>query len=109
LSELSVNNHKIHDGDFVVMLDCLDELFGECGDAITPKLLAFRMEQKLHRRVHYSFATYLYTLLGFVTKPGISKNDRFARFIVYNPELNAAQRARLRDISAEVRTNQNGD
>ena len=35
MSELSVNNHKIHDGDFVVMLDCLDELFGECGDAIT--------------------------------------------------------------------------
>jgi len=48
-------------------------------------------------------------LLGFVTKPGISKNDRFARFIVYNPELIAAQRARLRDISAEVGTNQHGE
>jgi hypothetical protein len=109
LSELSVNNHKIHDGDFVVMLDCLDELFRECGDTITPKVLASRMEQKLHRRVHYSFATYLYTLSGFVTKPGIGNNDRFARFIVYNPELIAVQRARLRDISAEVGTNQHGE
>jgi len=86
LSELSVNNHKIHDGDFVVMLDCLDELFRECGDTITPKLLASRMEQKLQRRVHYSFASYLYTLLGFVTKPGISKNERSAGFIVYTPD-----------------------
>jgi hypothetical protein len=109
LSELSVNNHKIHEGDFVVMLDCLDELFRECGDTITPKVLASRMEQKLHRRVHYSFATYLYTLSGFVTKPGIGNNDRFARFIVYNPELIAVQRARLRDISAEVGTNQHGE
>ena len=109
MSELSVNNHKIHEGDFVVMLDCLDELFRECGDTITPKVLASRMEQKLHRRVHYSFATYLYTLSGFVTKPGIGNNDRFARFIVYNPELIAVQRARLRDISAEVGTNQHGD
>jgi len=91
------------------MLDCLDELFRECGDTITPKVLASRMEQKLHRRVHYSFATYLYTLSGFVTKPGIGNNDRFARFIVYNPELIAVQRARLRDISAEVGTNQHGD
>ena len=109
MSELSVNNHKIHEGDFVVMLDCLDELFRECGDTITPKVLASRMEQKLHRRVHYSFATYLYTLSGFVTKPGIGNNDRFARFIVYNPELIAIQRARLRDISAEVGTNQHGE
>ena len=109
MSELSVNNHKIHEGDFVVMLDCLDELFRECGDTITPKVLASRMEQKLHRRVHYSFATYLYTLSGFVTKPGIGNNDRFARFIVYNPELIAVQRARLRDISAEVGTNQHGE
>jgi hypothetical protein len=109
LSAVGTTNHKIDDGDFVVLLDCLTELFQERGDTVTPKQLPYRMEQKLQRHVHYNFAAYLYTILGFVTRPGITRNDRNLRFIVYNPELIEEQRTRLRNISIEVRNNQNGD
>ena len=37
--------------DIPVMLDCLQELFNEYGDTVTPTLLVERMESKLHR--HY--------------------------------------------------------
>ena len=40
--------------DIPVMLDALQELFDEYGDAVTPTLLVERMERKLHRhtRMH---------------------------------------------------------
>jgi hypothetical protein len=34
--------------DIPVMLDCLQELFNEYGDAVTPTLLVERIERKLH-------------------------------------------------------------
>ena len=87
------NNHQIRDGDFRVMLDSLQELFQENGNAVTPKQLATRMEQKLHRHVHYSFATYLFTLLGFTTRLGIGQENKSNHYIVFNAELFAEKQA----------------
>ncbi|MGA2527478.1 MAG: hypothetical protein ABSF79_12825 [Smithellaceae bacterium] len=95
--------------DILVMLDSLQELFQEQGDKVTPRQPATRMEQKLHRNVHYNFASYLFTLQGFVTKSVTNKDGGYSRFIVYNPELIAEQRARVKDISAEVRKDRNED
>ena len=54
--------------DIPVMLDCLQELFNEYGDAVTPTLLVERMERKLHRHVRMHVVAHQYTSLGFVTK-----------------------------------------
>jgi hypothetical protein len=95
LPVIGVNSHKIYEGDFTVMLDSLNELFQECGVYVTPKDLATRMEQKLHRNIHYNFAAYLYTLLGFETRSGIGLEDRVSRYIVFNPELLAQKRGQF--------------
>jgi hypothetical protein len=84
---------QINTGDFTVLLDCLQELFDENPDRVTPKLLAARMERKLHRHIHYSFATYLCSLLGFTTKKGIGFGKCDTRCIVFDPELLAQKRA----------------
>ena len=62
--------------DIPVMLDCLQELFDEYGDKVTPTLLVERVESKLHRRVSMHVVAYQYTSLGFVTKriPGTSSH-----------------------------------
>jgi len=76
LSALTSYRHQIQAGDIAVILDSLQELFRERGDAVTPKQLAERMENKIHRHVHYTYATYLCTLLGFVTRNGIEAGTR---------------------------------
>jgi hypothetical protein len=94
-------NHKICDGDFTAILDSLNELFQERGDCITPKDLALRMQQKLRRNIHYNFATYLFSLLGFVTRSGIGSGDRDCRYIVCNAELLAEKRAQFCKLSED--------
>jgi len=54
--------------DIPVMLDCLQELFNEYGDKVTPTLLVERMERKLHRHVQMHVVAHQYASLGFVTK-----------------------------------------
>jgi hypothetical protein len=85
--------HQIQTGDFTVVLDSLEELFQENPDAVTPKLLAARMEQKSQRHIHYTYATYLCRLLGFTTGKGISFVKRDTKYIVFDPELLAQKRA----------------
>jgi hypothetical protein len=85
--------HQIQTGDFTVVLDSLEELFQENPDAVTPKLLAARMEQKLPRHIHYTYATYLCSLLGFTTGKGIGFGKRDTRYIVFDSALLAQKRA----------------
>jgi hypothetical protein len=85
--------HQIQAGDFTVVLDSLQELFQENPDAVTPKLLAARMEQKLQRHIHYTYATYLCSVLGFITMKGIGFGKRDIRYIIFDPELLAQKRA----------------
>jgi hypothetical protein len=65
------------------------ELFQEHGDAVTPKQLATLMEQKLHRHAYDTFATYLFTLLGFTTRVGIGQENKGGHDIIFNAELYA--------------------
>jgi hypothetical protein len=80
---------NIEKEDISVMLDCLQELFREQGDMVTPTLLVNRMEQKLHRRLHMHVIAHLYSSLGFVTRPGYGNSY----CIIPNPELLAEKRA----------------
>jgi hypothetical protein len=59
---------KTEKEDIPVMLDCLQELFNEYGDAVTPTLLVERIERKLHRHIPMHIVAHQYTSLGFVTK-----------------------------------------
>ena len=67
-----------------------------------PKQLAERMENKMHRHVHYTYATYLCTLLDFVTRNGIEAGDKDSRYIVFNPELLAQKRGQYCEIPEKL-------
>jgi len=54
--------------DIPVMLDCLQELFNEYGDEVTPTLLVERMESKLHRHMQMQSVVHQYTSLVFLQK-----------------------------------------
>jgi len=79
--------------DIPVMLDCLQELFNEYGDAVTPTLLERQMEQKLHKRMPMHIVAYLYTSQGFVTRRIVARSNSY--FIIPNPELLAQKRAQF--------------
>ena len=79
--------------DIPVMLDCLQELFNEYGDTVTPTLLVERMESKLHRHVSMHVVAYQYTSLGFVTKRLNGNNSKYN--IIPNRELLAEKRAQF--------------
>ena len=101
MSALTSYRHQIQAGDIAVILDSLQELFRERGETVTPKQVAKRMENKMQRHVHYTYATYLCTLLGFVTRNGIEAGDKDSRYIVFDPELLAQKRAQYCRIPAE--------
>ena len=82
--------------DIPAMLDSLQELFNEYGDAVRPTLLVERMEQKLHRRVPMHVAAYLYTSQGFVTRRGNGQNNYC---IIPNFELLAEKRAQFCNVN----------
>lgn len=69
----SINQMNTEKEDIPVMLDCLQDLFNEFGDAVTPTLLVERMEQKLHRQLRMHVVAHEYTSLGFVTKRSDAK------------------------------------
>jgi hypothetical protein len=82
--------------DIPVMLDCLQELFDEYGDAVTPTLLVERMETKLHRQVRMHVVAHQYTSLGFFTK---MNNAEQKCHIIPNPELLAERRVQFCKIN----------
>ena len=78
--------------DIPVMLDCLQELFNEYGDAVTPTLLVEQMERKLHRHVRMHVVAHQYASLGFVTKR-VNAQQKYN--IIPNLELLAEMRAQF--------------
>ena len=76
--------------DIPVMLDCLQELFNEYGDKVTPTLLVERMERKLHTHVQMHAVAHQYTSLGFITK---KMNSLQKQCIIPNLELLAQKRS----------------
>ena len=107
MSALTSYRHKIQAGDIAVILDSLQELFRERGEAVTPKQLADRMEHKSNRRVHYTYATYLCTLLGFVTRNGTDVGDKDNRYIVFDSGLLAQKRAQYCEMPEEPNVMEN--
>ncbi len=83
---------KTEKEDIPVMLDSLQELFDEYGDAVTPTLLVERMERKLHRQIPMHVVAHQYTSLGFVTKR-LNAKQKYS--IIPNLELLAEIRAQL--------------
>ena len=83
---------KTRSEDIPVMLDCLQELFNEYGEAVTPTLLVERMERKLHKHVRMHVVAHQDTSLGFVTK---RLNAQSKYNIIPNPELLAQRRAQF--------------
>ena len=83
--------------DIPVMLDCLQELFNEYRDAVTPTLLVERMESKLHRQVRMHVVAHEYTSLGFVTK---RLNAKRKYSIIPNLELLAELRAQFGKVNS---------
>jgi len=75
-----------------VMLDCLQELFNEYGDAVTPTLLVERMETKLHRHVPMHVIAHQYASLGFIIK---RPNSLQKYCFIPNPELLAEKRSQF--------------
>ena len=71
------------------------------GGEINAKLIAERMEQKLHRHVHYRLASHLYLVLGFETKRGQKLADNGKYYVVPNPKLLAEKRAQF--CGAEIK------
>jgi len=102
LSALTSYRNQIQAGDVAVILDSLQELFREHVETVTPKQLAELMENKMHKHVHYTYATYLCTLLGFVTRKGTDVGDKDSRYIVFDPELLAQKRAQYCEISEKM-------
>jgi len=82
--------------DIPVMLDCLQELFNEYGDAVTPTLLVESMGRKLHRRMQMQSVAHQYTSLGFVTK---RMNALKKYCIIPNLELLAEKRAQFCNVN----------
>ena len=83
---------KTEKEDIPVMLDSLQELFDEYGDAVTPTLLVERMGRKLHRQVRMHVVAHQYTSLGFVTK---RLNTKQKYSIIPNLELLEEMRAQF--------------
>jgi len=91
---------KTEKEDIAVMLDCLQELFNEYGDAVTPTLLVERMERKLNRQLRMHVVAHQYTSLGFFTK----RNNAEQKYhIIPNPELLAERRAQF--LRADISSN----
>ena len=85
--------------DIPVMLDCLQELFNEYGEAVTPTLLVERMETKLHRQMPMHVVAHQYTSLGFVTKR-LNAKQKYS--IIPNPELLAERRDQFCKVQKNV-------
>jgi hypothetical protein len=85
--------------DIPVMLDCLQELFNEYGDKVTPTLLVERMERKLHRQVRMHVVAHQYASLGFLTKR-LNAQQKYS--IIPNPELLAERRDQFCKVQKNV-------
>jgi len=79
--------------DIVALLDAVHELFQEHKDNVTPKEVAERMGEKLHKQIPLHLVTETYTSLGFIAKKAIKHGE--GSQIIPNPELLADKRAQF--------------
>jgi hypothetical protein len=76
--------------DIVALLDALQELFKEHRDKVTPKRVAERMAQKLHKQIPLHIVDDITASLGFITMRGTKHGE--TNYIIPNPELLAERR-----------------
>jgi hypothetical protein len=79
--------------DIVALLDVLQELFQENRDKVTPKQVAARIQQKLHKPIPLHLVTNTYASLGFVTKKSNKSGEGY--FLIPNPSLLAERRSQF--------------
>jgi hypothetical protein len=99
--ELNLEANAHFEEDTAAMLDSLQELFQERGDKVTAKLIADRMERKLHRHIHYHRAAYLYRLMGFNAIRGNRYSDNSKYYVVPDLELLAEKRTQFCKLSED--------
>ena len=75
------------------MLDALKELFQENKDKVTPKKVAERMGQKLHKQIPLYKASGVYLSLGFMTRKSNKSGEGY--YLIPSPGLLAEKRAQF--------------
>jgi hypothetical protein len=81
---------RVKKEDIIALLDALQELFQEHKDEVTPKEVAARMGQKLHKQVPLHLVANAYTSLGFITRKSNKSGEGY--YLIPNPILLAERR-----------------
>jgi hypothetical protein len=71
--------------DIIALLDALQESFQDHKDKVTPKEVAERMGQKLHKQNPLHLVTNTYASLGCVTRKSTKSGEGY--FLIPNPSL----------------------
>jgi hypothetical protein len=79
--------------DIIALLDALKELFQENKDKVTPKKVAERMGQKLHKQIPLYKASGVYLSLGFMTRKSNKSGEGY--YLIPSPGLLAEKRAQF--------------
>ena len=79
--------------DIITLLDALQELFEEQGEKVSPKQVAERMGQKLHKNIPLHIVADITVSLGFITTRGTKHGE--TSYIIPNPELLAERSAQF--------------
>jgi hypothetical protein len=79
--------------DIVALLDALQESFQKYRDKVTPKEVAARMGQKLHKQIPLHVVTDTYASLGFVTRKSNKSGEGY--YLIPNPSLLAERRSQF--------------
>lgn len=87
------SKYRAKERDIIALLDSLQELFKEYGDRVTPSKLAERMQQKLNEQVPLHMVSYIYTILGFITRK--MDDNKGGYYIIPNPRLLAEKRTQF--------------
>jgi hypothetical protein len=78
---------QVKPNDIPMMFLCLEELFLEFGNKVTPTNLAERMSKKLNKPIDFRYASYLSRQFGFITMQSTTYKDKLQRYIIPDYEL----------------------
>ena len=79
--------------DIVALLDALQESFQKYRDKVTPKEVAARMGQKLHKQIPLPLVNDTHSLLDFVTRKSNKSGEGY--YLIPNPSLLAERRSQF--------------
>jgi len=79
--------------DIIALLDALQELFQENRDKVTPKQVAERVGQKLHKQVTLHLVANAYTSLGFITRKSNKSGEGY--YLIPSPGLLTEKRVQF--------------